>query len=368
MSELQNKVFNQDTLIEGWYWVCKTADLKKKRAMKFKLLEKDVVVFRTASGALVCLDAFCPHMGAHLGEGNVEGESIRCLFHNWKFGKTGQCTDIPCADAKVLVKPTTQAWPVAEHYGLIWIYAGREVQAPLPIVEELTGCEVNVRYGNQFEKPCHPNVVMVNAIDEQHFASVHPMAGGLASDLSFAVDSSQRHVIRFYNHKPVPKLNWITRFIAKFYKDKLTYNMSYWFGNTGTVTLGPDLFHFHIMFALRPTAEGHAAGQTILVTKKRPGFSGKVFNSIVLLLTDIVGRYFAEGDTKIFRSIRFQLATPTKKDRSIISFVEHTERQKISEWALGPNLKSSQPDAVGRFAPMPAKGADSLTLNRQGHI
>ena len=32
------------------------------------------------NGELVCFDAYCPHMGAHLAEGKVEGEGLRCLL------------------------------------------------------------------------------------------------------------------------------------------------------------------------------------------------------------------------------------------------------------------------------------------------
>ena len=43
--------------------------------------------------------------------------------------------------------------------------------------------------------------------------------------------------------------------------------MTYYNGSTGTVTLGPDFMHFHIMFAFRMGPDGVAEGQTITVTK-----------------------------------------------------------------------------------------------------
>ncbi len=51
-------------------------------------------------------------------------------------------------------------------------------------------------------------------------------------------------------------------------------------------------------------------------------------NAVLLGLTRLVGAYFARGDTKIFRSIRFQLRTPTEADHAIIDFIDHTERQR----------------------------------------
>jgi hypothetical protein len=108
--------------------------------------------------------------------------------------------------------------------------------------------------------------------------------------------------------------------------------MSYWYGSTGSVTLGPDFLHFHIIFALRATPEGKTEGRTLLVTKKRPGVLGWLVNRALLVLTNIVGSYFAHGDTKIFRSITFDLKTPLAADRPILRFIEHLEKQDVSPW------------------------------------
>ena len=50
---------------------------------------------RPASPGVV--DAYCPHLGAHLGVGGqVEGDCMRCPFHGWEFdGDSGACVEIP---------------------------------------------------------------------------------------------------------------------------------------------------------------------------------------------------------------------------------------------------------------------------------
>ena len=91
--------------------------------------------------------------------------------------------------------------------------------------------------------------------------------------------------------------------------------MCYWYGSTGTVTLGPDFLHFYIIFTLRMIEGGKTEGQTILITPKRRGFWGWVLNRGLLWLTQQVGNYFAKGDTQVFQTIQFDLKTPTKADR-----------------------------------------------------
>src|SRR6185369_13784657 len=136
------------------------------------------------------------------------------------------------------------------------------------------------------------------------------------------------------NTTKVEPKSMLTRFISRFYKGALTYILCYWFGSTGTVTIGPDLLRFHIIFALRPTKDGKSEGQTILVTRKRKGIAGKAMSLVLLFLTRVVGAYFARGDTLIFETIRFNFRTPIKADSSIIRFIEHVERQRTTSWGL----------------------------------
>jgi phenylpropionate dioxygenase-like ring-hydroxylating dioxygenase large terminal subunit len=320
---------NPERVIEGWYWALRSRDVQRGRAKPLSFLGRELVVYRGASGRVYALDAYCPHMGAHLAEGKVEGEELRCLFHYWKYNADGRCTEIPCQAACDFVPPI-RAWAVEERYGLIWIWAGEGAPTPLPCVPEVEGALCAARLGKSFAKECHPNVMMINAIDAQHFNSVHR----LPVDLRLEPQEVSAHCIRFRNTTRVPRRSLFTRFLGRFYHDALTYDLCYWFGSTGSVTIGPDFLHFHIMFALRPTCEGKSEGQTILITRKRAGIVGGVWTRVLLLLARVVGAYFAKGDTRIFKSIRFNLRTPIKADLPIIRFIQHAERQPATAWGL----------------------------------
>src|SRR5258708_4250021 len=98
MNSLQDtRVFNNtDQLIEGWYWLFFSKDLKKGKAKAHTFFGRELVIFRGENQKVVAMDAYCPHMGAHLAEGHVEGNAIRCFFHHWKYDSQGKCVDIPC--------------------------------------------------------------------------------------------------------------------------------------------------------------------------------------------------------------------------------------------------------------------------------
>jgi hypothetical protein len=76
-----------------------------------------------------------------------------------------------------------------------------------------------------------------------------------------------------------------------------------------------------------------------MITRKRPGLGGWIFNRLVLWLTQQVGNYFAKGDTQIFQTIKFDLKTPTQADRSILQFIEHVEGQKPLLWGTWESAK-----------------------------
>jgi hypothetical protein len=118
--------------------------------------------------------------------------------------------------------------------------------------------------------------------------------------------------------------------------------MAYWFGTVGTVTVGPDFFHFYIMFALRMLDGGKAQGRTICITKKREGVAGKALSRVALELSKIVGDYFAKGDTQVFQTIQFDFKTPTKADHAIIDFVKHVDAQQAVRFGSWEPMTATQ--------------------------
>ncbi|MEL7223274.1 MAG: hypothetical protein AAGL17_00080 [Cyanobacteria bacterium J06576_12] len=86
------------------------------------------------------------------------------------------------------------------------------------------------------------------------------------------------------------------------------------------------------MFALRPGESCSTEGQMILLTPKRKGLWGWLFNRIVLFMTQLVASYFAKGDRHVFDSIQFNFKVPLAADRSIVQFIKHVEAQPALIW------------------------------------
>lgn len=322
-----HSTFNNPALfVEGWHWALPSRELKVGKVKAVTLLGRNLAVYRGVSGKAIAIDAYCPHMGAHLAEGKVEGDGIRCFFHNWKYDADGICVDIPALEKPLPL--CIKTWHTAEKYGLIWVWAGTEKPDLVPFVPELEQVDCDCSLGMRFVKNCHPNVLLVNAIDAHHFNTVH----NLPLEIVFESKEVNPNAISFSNTTRGGDDSRLIRSIRPFYQNEVTYSMCYWYGSTGTVTLGPDFLHFYIVFALRMIEGGKTEGQTIIITPKRAGCLGWGINRGLLWLTQQVGNYFAKGDTRVFQTIKFDFKTPTKADRSILELIQHVNRQKALTW------------------------------------
>ncbi|MFI5342629.1 MAG: Rieske 2Fe-2S domain-containing protein [Chlamydiales bacterium] len=331
MSVAGSTKFNQPHLIqEGWYWVVKSTLVKRKKVIPYNLMGRELAIYRGEDHVVRVVDAHCPHMGAHLAEGRIEGNSIRCFFHHWCFDQTGACTQIPCLDEKPSSKIRLKQWHTIERYGLIWIWVGHEPPPhTVPHPPGIGEFEVDWSLSNRFIKECHPHVVMINAIDEQHFQSVHHLPGSI---LYLEPQVMDKWCLKFNNTRKIPPTSWFRRFFSRFYKNELYYQLNYWYGTVGTVSFGPDFLRLHLMFALRHSQDGKTEGQTIALTKKRKGFFGWLLNKCILSLTKLGGLFFAHGDTRVFKTIKFNLQNPIAEDKSLIAFMRHIENQNIVDW------------------------------------
>ena len=120
--------------LENWFVLCKIEDLKNGQVKSIKLMDKNIVYYRTSSGKLSAQFNRCPHMGIELSLGTIKKEQLVCRYHGWEFDTKGQLTSIPCkAQNEKLLKCSNKTFPVKEAGGWIWIWASNEeVSKPLP--------------------------------------------------------------------------------------------------------------------------------------------------------------------------------------------------------------------------------------------
>jgi 3-ketosteroid 9alpha-monooxygenase subunit A len=160
----------------GWFQIAYTDELAAGEVKPVQAFGKHFVLFRTESGKPQVLDAFCPHLGAHLGYGGkVEAETIRCPFHAYRYDGAGACVEVPYAN-KVPPVARLNAQPVLEKNGVIMLHHHEEGLPPhfgLPDVPEY-GDEAWTPYEKRYWKIRTRNQEMAeNSVDSAHFKYVH---------------------------------------------------------------------------------------------------------------------------------------------------------------------------------------------------
>lgn len=160
----------------SWYRVAFSNELPRGGVKSVSAFGRDLVVFRGEDGQLGALDAYCPHLGAHLGmNGKVEGDSVVCPFHAWGFDKRGECTKIAYCD-KIPKKARAEAFEVDERNGMVFIHHHDRGEAPRTRVPEIP--EVNDPDWLPYRSltvpvRAHVQDMGENAVDAPHFRVVH---------------------------------------------------------------------------------------------------------------------------------------------------------------------------------------------------
>ncbi|MDJ0926245.1 MAG: aromatic ring-hydroxylating dioxygenase subunit alpha [Gammaproteobacteria bacterium] len=126
-------------LINNWYVAGVAAELGDDPE-RVTMLGCDFVLFRDADARIHCLSDLCVHRGASLSVGECKNGGIMCPQHGWEFSGDGRCRLIP-AGTKTPTEPPKRArvpaYPVAEKYGLIFVFLGDLGEDARPAVPDI---------------------------------------------------------------------------------------------------------------------------------------------------------------------------------------------------------------------------------------
>lgn len=156
------------------WWVAAFADEVGRTPLSRWLLDTPVLLYRKESGEAVAMEDRCPHRQAPLSSGKLDGDTIECGYHGFRFGPDGRCARVPSMQSPPPIRIET--YPVREIGPLIWIYLGdQSVIAdvpPPPIVDWMTDPAFTIRKGLI---PIAANYLLLkeNVLDLTHLGYVH---------------------------------------------------------------------------------------------------------------------------------------------------------------------------------------------------
>jgi phenylpropionate dioxygenase-like ring-hydroxylating dioxygenase large terminal subunit len=176
----------------GWFAVAWSHELREGDVRPIHYFGEDMVLFRTRSGRARVLDAFCPHLGAHLGHGGrVMGETIRCPFHGWQYdGASGACSHIPYCE-RIPPQARVRSWEVQEKNRMVFVWRHAEGKPPewdFPELPELDHPEWSQPRTFELEIPTHVQESHENNNDPVHFLYVHGAPETPPSEIHYSAD------------------------------------------------------------------------------------------------------------------------------------------------------------------------------------
>ncbi len=169
-----------------WQPIYRASRLLPGQAVHVRIMSEDFALFRGESGKAHVVSNICPHRLTRLSSGWVEGDSIRCGYHGWRFDHSGQCVEQPAESTPFCQKIKIASYPTEERIGLIFAYFGEGEPPPLPQWLEMQGStrDGEVSFGTSpfvydvaipsvEMLPCNYFQSAENIMDDVHVAFAH---------------------------------------------------------------------------------------------------------------------------------------------------------------------------------------------------
>jgi 3-ketosteroid 9alpha-monooxygenase subunit A len=110
-------------VLPGWYAVARSDDIAAGGVATLSLFGKEFVAWRGEDGQLRAVDPYCPHLGAHLGDGGtVTGNELRCPVHHWSLNGEGVVTNLRFGASGARKPLCIGAWAIREAQGQVDVW------------------------------------------------------------------------------------------------------------------------------------------------------------------------------------------------------------------------------------------------------
>jgi len=213
---VSSRKFPHESPPTGWFQVAWSVDLAPGEVVPLRYFGRDLVLYRGESGEAHVFDAFCPHLGAHMGYGGtVAGDDLVCPFHAWRWDCQGCNVDIPYS-TRVNRSQRVRVWPVQERNGLVMVWhdvSGAEPSWEPPVLPEYADTDNYAAYPECRRlwpaSRLYPQFITENSVDAAHQKYVHGAAA--VSDIEAFESDGPRFWVR---HRMVfgagKKSTWLT--------------------------------------------------------------------------------------------------------------------------------------------------------------
>jgi phenylpropionate dioxygenase-like ring-hydroxylating dioxygenase large terminal subunit len=193
-----------------WHPVLTANELPWDRPVGVRVVDRDLVLFRTSHGVPGALEDKCAHRRLKLSVGTVVKDRLRCAYHGWSYTTEGEAESPAIPNLRACVA----SYACAEAHGAIWV-RDRESRQPLPDLSRgyenwsFVGCVRHV-----IDAPLM--LVLDNFAEVEHTKAVHRQFGIAGHDSRQGVmeleTTEETFTVRNAGPSKVPPL--VTRLLA----------------------------------------------------------------------------------------------------------------------------------------------------------
>jgi nitrite reductase/ring-hydroxylating ferredoxin subunit len=299
----------------SWYLFCESRRLREKPFSQ-RILGRQLVAYRRASGQVAVMDAHCAHLGADLGCGTVVGESIQCPFHHWRYRADGVCTSIPHAE-QIPAFARLRSYPVVERHGSVFFFNGPEPLFPLPFILGADPADFVAGKTFRYVADCNWYMNSAHAFDTQHFASVHDRRLLAPPSMDCPAPFARRNSY----HAEVIGQTIFDRILRVVAGPTVNITLTIWGGNMAVITARFERVNSAFLMAMRPLENGQTLCQGIIYARR----THNLLRSLAPLNLSI-RRLFTFGyladEARRLRGTRYHRASLGPYDQDMIEFFQ----------------------------------------------
>jgi nitrite reductase/ring-hydroxylating ferredoxin subunit len=297
---------------DGWYIISMSDELAPGQVRSLRYFGRDLVLYRTEGGKPMLVDAYCPHLGGHLGLGAVKGETLQCAFHNFRYDCAGVCIESPYA-GKIPPTARLKPWAVQEVDQVIvaWFHhAGAEPTWRIP---SSLGDGFTPAQCESYPLRTHVIEMAENSVDATHAVSVHGAVEPTGL-LHNEVDGP-RWQVRWRHRWPMKRalaqLNLMDRVssMPEGFPDVLDLDYTINFYGLGYIHLAFELkfvkYEIHYRVCCTPIDDERSELRSITSVRPQPGAMEHIAPMVAGFIKEWTGREispdFPIWETKIYR-------------------------------------------------------------------
>ncbi|MDH3655154.1 MAG: Rieske 2Fe-2S domain-containing protein [Myxococcales bacterium] len=163
-----------------WFHLAAFSEFKDDEIRSFKFLGHDIIAFKTGDDSITVMDAYCPHLGAHLGRdakgknNRLKNGCVQCPYHHLTFDAEGTCVEGPGQASVPKAKVFTWETEIVE--GLVFVYHHKDKLPSTWKISEFfhpQGTWSRPYKSYQGVHPIHPQDAAENSVDTLHFRTLH---------------------------------------------------------------------------------------------------------------------------------------------------------------------------------------------------